>query len=628
MTACAPLFETRQAEYSHSKQRELNKLKEAYSTFGSMKSIDVVLHIDKSDLSSLVNRSLKKFSKHFAELNAGEFSNVSFDDLELHLNTQQAHSELGFSFYIDALKRNIYGQIKAKHEFNVGRDQFVLSTNFDEIIIDRIENNSALNKNDENRHLISSSVKSFMHTLNKEMSNSPLTIAVDMNILKGVNGKDIVSSPDYKLHSAKPVNIPTKMKVYMPFIYGEGIVLLGASELKNNNEKLYLKEDRTYLWMGLNKKIDLALNEEMGIGLERLENETSYYVRKTYLSKQMNFALKDTDLRSINKSLLQIKDQTFSKDIYFSDEYSLPSCEKVKKDCFESLQICARECDVNYGMHKCEDCSKLNNPFEKVRCISDLEACKSKEELHLYECLKEEDRCRLANTQSDNQCRKDNVERMAQCEEKKERLPFVNDRVQLAELHLKYSVSNSYAIQHIHRIRFDEDLSELEVQRNFHVSVDSSLKFALESAGTEDVNCSLRRESPLFVHSSADRMNTLRRVSVSTKHLSDGAMMIKAISKEKNMPIKLENSPLDRLLESQHFLLSCSYQNMPLTEITVEELLIRDEIIGVISGELSLRFEDEKLSFRVSPIKVGKDLLFYPSMQEKAILFSRKADVD
>ena len=630
-SACVPMLELdEEFEYNPSKKREMHELKKTYELFSRMEEIDVALHLSKRDFFSLVNHSFIDFSEHFTSLDAGEFSNVRFGPMKFHLSNQQLISQIEFSLQVDGLQREIYGYVMATHRLEAASNRFVLKTDFDEIIVQSIDGTKVVDKSSENIKLIEKAAKNFMHTLNVEIVNSPLSIPVDLNILSEVNGKDIFFSSDYKLHSAKSINMLTKMQMYLPYVYKNGVVFLGSGKIKEAAELPKEDMDIREMSNNLRNKIDAGLQKSMGVSLAFIQEESSYYISKNYLSEQMNFALKQMDLRTINKFFLKIPEdeQNLSHKIYFSGKERLPSCEGVAKDCTKTQQLCNRNCKRSYGGDRCTLCDRINNPFEKVRCISDLEACKSKEELHLYECLKEEDRCRLANTQSDNQCRKDNVERMAQCEEKKERLPFVNDRVQLAELHLKYSVSNSYAIQHIHRIRFDEDLSELEVQRNFHVSVDSSLKFALESAGTEDVNCSLRRESPLFVHSSADRMNTLRRVSVSTKHLSDGAMMIKAISKEKNMPIKLENSPLDRLLESQHFLLSCSYQNMPLTEITVEELLIRDEIIGVISGELSLRFEDEKLSFRVSPIKVGKDLLFYPSMQEKAILFSRKADVD
>lgn len=263
--------------------------------------------------------------------------------------------------------------------------------------------------------------------------------------------------------------------------------------------------------------------------------------------------------------------------------------------------------------------------------MSDLEACKSKEELHLYECLKEENRCTVANMKSDDICRKENLEGTAQCEDKKERLQFTNDRLELAQLHLSLGISNSYAIQRIHSMRFDKDFSGLEVQRNLHVSVDSSLKSALENAGIEDMNCTLTRELPLFVHSSADRMNILRRVPIFTEYRSDGSMMIKAKSREKVMPITLKNSPYERLLASQGFLLSCRYQNMPLSEITAKDLLSSGEIgdsLNAMSKQVPLTFEEEELLFRISPVKIGKDLLFYPSMQDKAIGFNRQAHCD
>lgn len=626
ISACAPLFDSREVQHSHFEQRELNEIKKAYSAFSNMQGIDVALHVDKSDLSSLVNKSFEHFSINFDELHAGEFSNVSFGQLKLDLGAQQVLSKLEFSFYIDALKRNIYGHIKAKHDFDVGRDQFVLSTNFDEIVIDKIEENTVLDQSEENRHLISSSVKSFMKTLNMEMNNSPLSIPVDLNILKNINGKDIVSSSDYRLHSAKPVNMLTKMKVYMPYIYDDGVVFLGAGEVKKSKKSVV--DDTHCMWLDFKNSIDLELDKSMGISLDKLQEETSYYVSKSYLSKQMNIALKNIDLRGINKSFLQIKekDRVFSKDIHFSDEYRLPSCEKVKQDCSKTLQSCERGCDVNYGIHKCKDCATLNNPFEKERCISRQESCKTREELNLYECSKHEEKCRLENVDIKKVCEIENRSLVSQCQDKKDRLLFVNDEIILARLNLGLDVINSYAVQRIRTIDFDQDMNSLEVFRDLHISMDTRLKLEMTNSVDRDINCSINMPEPLFTHSQSDYVGVKRRLSLVTQARSDGYMVLKGISKPYMMKIELESTPYENFISNDDLLLNCSFMNMSLPSLTKGTFLKAKEVpkeLRAVIGEIELKFEVETLSFVISPVKLDTDTILFPMMDSKAIVFSQ-----
>lgn len=626
ISACAPLSDGTQVQYSHSKQRKLNEIKKAYSVLSNMQGVDVALHLSKSDLSALVNKSFEQFSTNFYELHAGEFSNVSFEQLKFDLAVHQAVSELGFSFYIDALKRKIYGHVRAKHSFDVGRDKFVMSTNFDEMIIDRVEDNTALDHSEENRHLISSSVKSFMNTLNMEMNNSPLSIPVDLNVLKDINGKDIVTSSDYKLHSAKPVNMLTKMKAYIPYVYDEGVVFIGASKVKKS--KRNVKDDSRYLWTDLKNKIALELDKSMGISLDTLQKETSYYVSKSYLSKQMNSALKNTDLRSINKSFLQIKEKgrVFSKDIHFSDEYRLPSCEEVKQDCSKTLQSCERKCDINYGIHKCDDCAALNNPFEKERCISKQESCKTREELNLYECSKNKKKCQLENDEIRKACEMEKRSLVTQCQDKKDKLLFVNDEMVLARLNLGLDLVNSYAVQRIRRIDFDQRMQNLEVFRDLHVSMDTRLKLEITNNIDSDINCSIDMAKPLFTHSQSDYSGLKKRLSLVTQTLPDGYMLIKGVSKPYMMRVQLKSTPYEHFVSNDELLFNCSFMNIPIPSLTKEILLKAKEVpkeLSAVIGNLELKFEEEELSFVISPVKLDTDIVLFPVMDSKAIVFSQ-----
>jgi len=630
-SACVPILEVNdEFEYNPSKKRELNELKRSYALLSRMEEIDVALHLSKRDFLSLVNHSFQKFSEHFTSLGAGEFSNVRFGSMKFHLSNQQIVSKIEFSLHVDGLEREIYGHVMAKHKLEAASNMFILKTGFDEIIVQRIDGTKVMDKNSENIKLIEKAAKNFMQALNVEISNTPLSIPVDLNILSRINGKDIFFASDYQLHSAKSINMLTKMRMYLPYIDKNGVVFLGSGKTKYTSEPPKEGVDIREMSHKLRSKIDAGLQKSMGVSLAFVQEESSYYVSKDYLSEQMNFSLMRMDLRMINKFFLKMQgnEQNISQKIYFSGKDRLPSCDGVAKDCAKIQQQCHQNCSRTYGTDKCSQCDRINNPFEKVRCMSDFEACKSKEELHLYECLKEQDRCTRANTESDKQCRTENLNLIAQCEKKKERLPFMKDKMVLAKLHLKFSISNSYAIQRIHKIVFDGKLNNLQVDRNLHVSVDSRVDFDIEKTDNKDINCTLEGANPLFVYSSADHMDLHKDLPVLTEVLADGALMIKAESKENLMRITLENSPYSMLLEPDNFAINCNYQNMPLGIFTAEQIVNKENIphaLAAMLGEITLKFEAEELSFRVPPVKIGKGLFLYPRMQERAIGFTRQA---
>lgn len=626
LSACSPLFKDRTTEdlpCNHSSSEEIKKV---YSSMESIQAIDVALHISKNDLSSLVNKSFRNFLTKFSELDAREFSNLSFGQFHLDLDAQQVMSKLAFTFQVDGLKRKIYGHVRAKHSIRVGRDQFVLSANFDEVIIDRIDDNNDLDNSEESRHLVSSSVKSLMHALNMEIRNSPLIIPIDLNILKDINGKDIFSSPDYRLHSAKPVNIFTKMKAYVPYIYDGGVVLFGSSTLEVSDKSV--KYESTCFWRELNHIIDLELIKSMDISLAELQQKTSYYISKSYLSKKMNTSLKNTDLRSIKKSFLQIRDddKTFSKDIYFSDEYALPSCEKARRDCSKTLQRCQRECTVAYGVHKCENCAIVKNPFERERCITKQESCKTREELNLYECTKNVAKCQHENNEIRKACEVENISLFSQCSEKKEKLLLVNDEIKMARLRLGLEIVNSYIVQRIGTINFNRDMDELETFRDLHISMDTRLNVDVKNTMDSDINCTIKIEAPLFTHSQSDHMGLKRKFSLVTQTLPDGHMMIKGTSKPYLMKVQLNNTPYENFISNDGLVLQCNLMNVPILSLTKETFLkqrdIPDELSAVV-GKVGLKFEVEELIFLISPVKLSSDILLYPRMRSKSIGFSR-----
>lgn len=623
--ACTPLLDDQFRDYSHDEHTQRIQLQKAHMDLNKIKDIDIALHLNKELFSSLVNKSFQRFNDTFITLHSGEFSNVSFGELQFYLSRQQAFSKLEFSFEVDALKRKVFGYIKAKHILSAGRDEFVIATNFDEIVIERVENDEVFKKNSEKSHLISSSVKSFMKALNTEILHSPLSIPVDMNVLKEINAKKMFFSSDYKLHSAKPIHMLTKMKLYMPYIYEDGVVFLGASQLTNDQEVDPSGVDTTALWILLRDKISHTLNQNMGITLDMIQKSSSCYISKAYLSKQMNLSLKNIDLRVIKKPLAKLTDETapFFKEIVLEDKKSLPACDQGKEECSSRLQVCERDCTRNYGVHNCEDCSTLN-PFERVRCLSRQEACKSKEELLRYECKRSEQRCQQKNDELGRQCEIDNRRIVSQCEEKKAQIELTGGSLSYAKLAYDFNVINAYSVQRIRNIVFDHTFDTLEVLKDIHVSMDSRIHLDLIHTRKNDFNCSLGIKEPLFTHSYADHTGERKRLSLCMKSLDNGYLSIKAKEKTHSMVMQLSHTPYENLLAEDAFFLHCSFQGIPMLPISKSSLLKRAEIpqaFQAMAGELELMFEAEEISFLIAPISLNKDTLLYPSMDVKSVSF-------
>jgi len=616
-------------DYTQTQLQERQRLNKTYELLQSMKAFDAALYLNKTDFSALIDKTFSNFQKHFTSLDAPGFSKASFGKIRLELSSGEIRSQVNFSFEVDALQREIFGHLISRHTLSAGKNRFVLNTNFDEIVLDRIDDSLSLEENSENKVLIAKSVKNFLHTLNIEIINMPLVIEVDMNILQGVNGKDIVVSKDYKLHSASAVNMQTKMESYVPYICEKGVALIGASEIKEGRTYKY-EDNLGVLKNKLQLKIDTALDESMGISLDTLQKYSSYYVSKGYISQQMNKALAKTDLRTIHKFFLKIPDEDkgIHKNIYFFDKAQLPSCDGVKQDCSALLKDCNRQCTKKYGGQSCKRCDKMNNPFEQVRCMSELESCKTKDDLHLYECHKREDRCGVENEEIRTECEVKNLTKVSMCKEDKEKLLFVNDEIVLAQLQLEFDIVNSYAVQRVHRISFDKELNSLEVSRDIHVSVDSKLGIDLINSHEDDINCSLKMTEALLTHSETDYVNETREISLLTQRTKDGKMMIKAISKPTFKSIVFKTKAYDKLLENENFKVECTYQNMPIQEIAKTGLLKPKDIphsLNIMQGELELEFDEEELTFVISAVRLDKDILFYPTMENKAIGFSRQA---
>jgi len=630
ITACVPKpTADGQIEYSKEQLDKRKQLNHTYKLLDEMDGIDAAFYLNKVDFTKLVNNSFTDFTKHFTLLDAPSFSKPSFGRVKITLKKASIQSRINFSFEVDALNREIFGHLNAKHTLQAGKNKFIIHTDFDEIILDRIDERQSLQDNSKNKELIANAIKSFLHTLNVEIINMPLDIKVDMNILEGVHGKDIISAKDYTLHSASSVSMHTKMDSYLPYVNEKGVVLLGTlNHAKNNafkNEK-----NLKVLETKLRQKLDDELLEYMGIDLDSLQKYSSYYVSKGYLSKQMNKALLNVDLRSINKFFLKIAEEesSFEKNIYFFDKGRLPSCEGIKQDCSKRLKMCNRQCSVKYGIHSCQQCDDMNNPFAQVRCLSKLEACKSKEELHLYECNKYEDSCELDNVEIMTSCEVQNLELVSLCKEDKDKLLFINDEIVLAKMKLDFKIANSYAVQRIRKIRFDEKLKTLEVSRDMHISIDSRLAVSFQNSSIDDINCSLKIKEDLLTHSQEDFVNQLRSLDVLTQRSKDGKLMIKAISKPIFMSIQVKSKPYEKLIQDKNFKLQCHYKNMPLEAIEGEKLLGFKDIpyaLNPMRGEIELAFEEEELSFVVSPIILNDTIIFYPTMEEKSISFSRQA---
>ncbi len=628
ISACAPLRDQEASQYESVEESALEELKKTYEALDTIQSIDIALNVHRDDLSSLVNMNFKDFSQYFCGLHSGEFSNVVLGHLEFTLSGQQISSKLDFSFQVDALQGKIFGHVKAKHEFQAGRDQFIMGTNFDEIIIERVEQVEDNIKSNENRHLIASSVKSFMKALNTEIRNFPLSMPVDMNFLKGINEQEIIRSADYKLHSATPIHILTKMRKYIPYIHNNGIVFFGASELKKSPENLVLSSIGPRLWSDLDDKISSLLDKSMGVSLEAIKEHSSCYVSKVYLSKQMNTALSNIDLRSIKKYFFTLdqKDHSFSKEVVLRDKNLLPLCDEVKKDCSKSLQECTRGCDDHYGFHRCEDCSTLN-PFEKVRCVSRQEACRTKEELLLYECKRDENRCNDKNDHVLSECQAENRLLVSQCSEKKKSLILSYDAITLAKLRLDVEVVNSYVIQHTKGMMFDQHLDTIEVDKEFDANVDSRIGFEVSKSSHSDIACSLQRREPLFTHSFSNHLRQKVKVSLSVEACDDGTLTIKGKNRIQNMPIQLNATPYDNLIKDDIFVLDCHYLNIPMPSIPQTELLDKSDIpseLTVMLGRTELRFEDEEISFRISPVSVNHTMVLFPHMLTRSISFKKE----
>ncbi|PHR58920.1 MAG: hypothetical protein COA44_01890 [Arcobacter sp.] len=630
ITACTPKpMHDKDVIYSQADLEKRKLLNHTYKLLDEMQSIDAALYLNKVDFTDIINHTFSNFTEHFTLLDAPAFSKPLFGRMKINLKDQKVQSRVDFSFEVDSLNREIFGHLSARHTLQAGKNIFVIHTNFDEIVLDRIDETRPLEDNTKNKELIASAVKSFLHTLNVEIINMPLVLKVDMNILDGIHGKDIVSAKDYTLHSASSVSMHTKMDSYLPYVSKKGIILLGT--LKHTRNKAYKNKINLKT---LEKLLTQRLNEDlltyMGINLDSLQKYSSYYISKAYLSKQMNKALIKMDLRSINKFFLNIspEESSFEKNIYFFDKARLPSCQGVKEDCSKRLNICNRQCSVKYGPHSCVQCDDMRNPFAQVRCLSKLEACKSKEELHLYECNKHEDSCELDNVEIKTLCEVQNLELVSICKEDKEELLFINDEIVLAKMKLDFKIANSYAVQRIRSIKFDSRLKRLEVSRDMHISVDSRLGVSIENSHINDINCSLKVKEDLLTHSEVDFVKQLRDLDVLTQRLKDGKLLIKAISKPIFMSIQIKNKPYEKLMQDKNFKLQCYYKNMPLQAISNSKLLAVKDIpyaLNPILGEVELAFEDEELSFVISPVILNDNIMFYPTMEEKAISFSRQA---
>ncbi len=630
LSGCTPKpGEFHEGEYTPDENRLLKQLNETNRLFSRMEGVDLVLYLSEDDVSDLLSDSFERFTEHFTQLDAAGFSKVVFGNFSVELAEQHIGSKVDFSFEVDALKRRINGHLHSMHSIRAGKDEFVLSTNFDEIILDGFVEQVELEKNSENKKIISASIQNFLHMLNVEIVNMPLNIPVNMNILNNVNGKDVYYSTDYTLHSAKAINMRTKMQMYLPYINRNGISFLGASKLVENLDYTPSTE-LCQLRRSLKNRIDSQLRKTMGINFDALQQYSSYYVSKAYLSKQMNFALEDMDLRVIKKFFIKIskEDRHFAKGIYLFDKGSLPLCTGVQEDCTGRLKQCERECEKTYGLQSCQECEGVTNPFSHVRCMSALEKCKSKEQLHLYECQKRETRCEEENIQIQNSCEIENLTKVSVCKEKKAALQFEQDHLLLGDLALEMDVKNSYAVQRVRNIRFNQSLSEIEVTRNLHASMDSRLMPTFHGVQLDDMNCSLQMNEALLTHSKIDLAGQRQSVSLVSQRDKDGRLLLQAISEPYVVDLTLDNAPYEKLIGRPDFTLSCRYQGMLLAGIDKEKLLAKRELphgTQLLLSHIELGFEEESFTFPISPIRIGTEIILYPTMENQAIGFSRQA---
>ncbi len=611
----------------YQKLQQTNLIK-AHALFDKMGSVDVALFLSEDDFAGLINQSFVRFKKHFSSLDAPSFSKVHFGEMQIELGVQSIRSRIDFSLEVDALQGKLYGYLLTDHEIKAVKDAYRLETHFHKIVLSRMENQGELDEADHGK-LIAHAVESFLHTLNVEIINMPLGFDVDMNVLADVNGKDIAYSKHYSLHSARPVNMQTKMEMIMPYISPRGVVLIGAGTLKDDSAQSPAMEEISALHCALSNKLSLVFEQRFGVTLDTMQHFSAYYMSKDYLARQMNFALDDMDLRLIHKFFLS-SDQyegNISREITFFDKLRLPECEGVKEDCSLKKHSCDLYCEQQFGPQSCGQCSNVSNPFEQVRCMSELEKCKSKHSLRLYECHKREDRCSLDNEELVNVCEVLNLDAVNACNEKKEALDFVNDSFTLAELNLAYRVPNSYIVQRISQIRFDNALRSLEVKRNMHVSVDSALMLKVNPAEHEDFQCQFGLQKEFLTHSQVDYVNEIRTMPLYAYNTTEGGLVLKAIAKPGFKSVNLTNPPFNDLLADPNFKLTCQYQGMDIPPISGDALLEKKDVpaeLSVLFGSIELDLDEEELSFPISPARI-EAFAFYPTMQKQAVVFSRKA---
>jgi hypothetical protein len=142
-----------------------------------------------------------------------------------------------------------------------------------------------------------------------------------------------------------------------------------------------------------------------------------------------------------------------------------------------------------------------------------------------------------------------------------------------------------------------------------------------------EINCSVGLDEALLIHSYNDRLQEKKELPVVTQKREDGALLLKAISKENFFSLHLKNAPYEKMMKTKGFDLHCSYQGMPMHPIAPEKLLATKDIpygLKGLFGEVGFKFEEE-FSFVIAPVRLGDDILLYPTMEPDAIGFSRQA---
>jgi len=629
ITACIPQSYSPQQEMLVELQdRDIQDLQNSYKTFHKLDGIDVSLFLKKQDLNELLNNSFTQFTQVLKDNNSSQFTNVSFGKIRLAISQQSLRSNFRFSFEFNENHQKIFGHIQAQHYVKAGINQFLLETDFKDIVLEKVDDSAILEDEDANAQEIRRAVESFVHTLKIEILNTPLSIDVDMNVLSDINENNIYKAPDYATHLARPVNLKTKMKIFAPYLSSEGLLLLGSSRIKHENIKV-IANVNTLPYI-LKEEINSVLQEDLGLSLALVQKYSSYYVSKAYLSQQMNKGFSYMDMRVINKFFMTINesDQNISKNIFFFDKNNLPSCKGLKVDCKESLKSCNKRCPMKYGIQNCSACDEINNPFEKVRCLSKVEGCRSSQEKLLYNCHKQENSCVAQNREDEKRCEIENVLKVSICEEKKDEMVFINDGIVLSKMNVNFTIPSSYAVQRLRSIHFSKNLAKLEVTRNLHLSMESKTFVSMQMNAYADLNCSFLMNETQEIHSEYDYVNQTRELLVLNQTLSDGRLKLSAVSKPSFMSTQMKNSPYDKLIKDENFALQCRYQGMPMQSISADKLLDKKEIpyaLNPMLAEIELPFKEEELTFIISPVKVGKDILLYPTLEQKAIGFSRQA---